>query len=142
MPRVVSAPTAFGVRCDREGIFLAQVEKSDTGTITFSAAIEAWSFDDPGGVLDWDDRLMPFSAYCRDARGFRIIDRVTWRSCNRDHGAFSGSCFEEVLDSPWLRGLRTSLSTDHRHFRLTTDDSVLEVACTAFAWHFSSRPAS
>jgi len=140
MKRTVSIPTDYGLLHVRNGIFLAHVERSDTGTITFSGAIEPWSFEDPGGVLDCDDGVVPFSARCRDVCGFQIVDRVTWRSRNHDHGAFSGSCFEEVLDSPWLRRLRKSLSSDHRHFRLATDDSVLEVVCTAFAWHFSSRP--
>jgi hypothetical protein len=141
MRRTVSIPTDYGLLYGRDGIFVTQMERADTGRITISGAIEVWSFEDPGSVLDSDVRLVPFSAVCIDARGFQIVDRITWRSRNRDHRAFSGSCFEEVLDSPWLRGLGTSLSTDHRHFRLATDDSVLEVVCTAFAWIFSRLPA-
>jgi hypothetical protein len=69
--------------------------------------------------------FLPFEVHFSGLLALRMIELDSWN--------WSGaSCFDEVVDSPWIAELGGKVTAAHRHFVLQTYYDVFDVVCEDF----------
>lgn len=122
MSKHVAVETALGRFYGRDCIYVDAIAISGRtletlkldGTITG----ELCSNPKPGDIL-----------YSLQFQGILALRITEFDSCHNTDGE---SCFDEVIDSKWIRSLGGKVDATCRHFELITYDHVFEVVCGSY----------
>ena len=116
--------TPLGHINGRDGIFLDQVVfRGDTSTLVLVASLNASLCSDAkGNVIDFVGCKFAFTGVL----ALKMVELDSWDGrCE--------SCFDEVLDSQWVKELGGKVTPFHRHLLIQTYDDVIEVVCQDFS---------
>ncbi len=131
--------TEIGVLWGRDCVYLDHTSKPDAGALLLCGTINCGivrNFMPPPGWEQAED--LPFELLFHNVLGFQMLELDAWGTQNDDSTALSESCFEEVVESMWLKRVNAKL-TRLRHLRLATYDDVFDVLCETYTWQFGDK---
>lgn len=119
--KYVAINTELGLLKGRNCIYLDEVSIEDgTNTLVLNGDVD--------GNLCSKGRVgedMQFTLTFTGVLALKMIELDSW-------GWEGESCFDEVLDSEWIRQLGGKVTPAHRHFQIQTYDDVFDVVCSAY----------
>lgn len=119
--KYVAIDTELGLLKGRNCIYLDEVSIEDgTNTLVLKG--------DVNGNLCSRGRAgedMQFALKFTGVLALKMIELDSW-------GWKGESCFDEILDSEWIRKLGGKVTAAHRHFQIQTYDDVFDVVCSDY----------
>jgi hypothetical protein len=112
--------TPFGYLHGRDSIYLDRVVFEDgTNTVILEGSVTC---------ISKNPENIDFTGY-----SLRFTGVLAFRCLELDSSKWDWeSCFEEILDSDWIRTLGGKVTRKNRHFFIQTYDDVFDIVCDTY----------